>query len=80
MQWRRWTAESDVSEERADQLRALEHVIETCRRRADDCGMPGLAHLLRRAVLSLSDHAARDVPALPRGPALSMPRPRIARH
>lgn len=69
-----------MSEERADEVRALEHVIEVCRRKADDCGMPGLAHLLRRAVLSLSDHAARDVPALPRGSALSMPRSRIARH
>lgn len=69
-----------MSEQRADQLRALEQVIETCRLKADGCGMPGLAHLLRRAVLSLSDHAARDVPALPRGPALSMPRSRTARH
>ena len=70
-----------MTDDRTDQLRALGLMIETCRTRAADFDLPGLIHILRRAEESLSDHAARtDTPRMPRGPALSVPRPRVMRH
>ncbi|MGI4769907.1 MAG: hypothetical protein ACRYGP_33175 [Janthinobacterium lividum] len=70
-----------LADDRTDQLRALEQMIEHCRNRAVDFDLPELAHLLLRAEQSLSDHAARSgPPQIPRGPALSVPRQRIVRH
>ena len=70
-----------MADDRADELRALEQVIETCRLKATGLDLPALTYILRKAELSLSDHAARaDKPQIPRGRALSVPPGRIVRH
>ena len=70
-----------MAEDRAKELQALGRVIETCRDRAVDLDLPGLAQLLDRAEAILSGHAARDAPSsIPRARALSVPRGRPVRH
>lgn len=69
-----------MTDDRANQLRALELMIEWCRAKATAHGVPALIPILDRAELSLSDHAARagDGPRISRG--LALPRARPVRH
>ena len=81
--WRRCAGSGNsVADDRANELRALELMIEWCRAKATAQGVPALIPILDRAELSLSDHAARagDVPRASRGPAAAVPRTRPTRH
>ena len=66
---------------RDDELRALQQVIETCRTQAIDLDMPALGYILAKAESSLAAHSGQTPASkIPRGSALSVPRGRVVKH
>lgn len=66
-----------MADDRGDELRALQQMIEACRTQAIDLDMPALDYVLGKAEAALAARQEQEPQAMPRKP---VPRGRIVRH